>query len=339
MTLRKTLKHHLWVWGVFIFIFYAVWFWLVFVREEAWQVVESNWRIALAMLFGSYVAGSTPMGGGTVGFPILVLAFGEPASLGRDFSFAIQSIGMTSASLFILCRRQPLAWATMQGALVGSLAGLPIGIFLIAPLVPELWIKVVFAVLWAAFGCLHLYRMREIAAHEGMTDFDERWDFRVGLGVGLLAALTVVPVTGVGIDMMVYALLVLVCRADLKIAVPTTVVVMAFNSVLGVALKAVFTGFPEGLYAKWLAAAPVVALGAPLGALVVSLVGRKRTLLFVSLLCIGQFAWTCHHEYGVLGGAGIGLSIGAVVVLLFVFERLRLWGANLVGERIRRKAM
>jgi hypothetical protein len=36
------------------------------------------------MAFGSYVAGSTPMGGGTVGFPILVLLFDLPATLGRD---------------------------------------------------------------------------------------------------------------------------------------------------------------------------------------------------------------------------------------------------------------
>jgi hypothetical protein len=34
--------------------------------------------MAIAMTIGSYVAGSTPMGGGTVGFPVLfLLAFHE----------------------------------------------------------------------------------------------------------------------------------------------------------------------------------------------------------------------------------------------------------------------
>ena len=42
--------------------------------------------IAAAMAVGSYFAGSTPMGGGTVGFPVLVLLFDGPATLGRDFA-------------------------------------------------------------------------------------------------------------------------------------------------------------------------------------------------------------------------------------------------------------
>jgi len=51
-----------------------------------------------------------------------------------------------------------------------------------------------------------------------------------------------------------------------------------------------------GTFENWLAAAPVVALGAPLGALVVSRVGRRPALLFVSLLCVAQFVWTLVHE-------------------------------------------
>jgi uncharacterized protein len=109
-----------------------------------------------------------------------------PASLGRDFSFAVQSIGMTSASIFILARRQPLAWSMLQGAMLGRAARHAARHLLLAPLLPELWIKLVFAVAWASFGVLHLYRIGEIAAHEGMTEFDERWDFRVGLGIGVL---------------------------------------------------------------------------------------------------------------------------------------------------------
>lgn len=46
-----------------------------------------------------------------------------------------------------------------------------------------------------------------------MTEFDERWDFRVGLVLGLLAGATVVAVTGVGIDMVLYTALVLISRS------------------------------------------------------------------------------------------------------------------------------
>lgn len=331
MTIRARRKPHLWIWLLWLAGFYSVWSWLVF-GHDRWAVVTAHWPIAVAMTMGSYVAGSTPMGGGTVGFPILVLLFGLPATMGRDFSFAVQSIGMTSASIFILSRRQPLAWSMLKGSMVGSLLGTPVGIIWFAPLIPGLWVKIVFAVVWCSFGVLHLYRLGEIASHEGMTEFDERWDFRVGLVLGILSGATVAAVTGVGIDMVLYAALVLLCRADLKIAIPTSVVIMAFTSVLGVVVKNLTTGLEPGAFENWLAAAPIVALGAPLGAFVVDLIGRKPTLLFVAVLCVGQFFWTCLVERNSLGIGGILIAVAAVGFALFGFERLRAWGAVLVGE-------
>ncbi|MBS7456918.1 sulfite exporter TauE/SafE family protein [Coralloluteibacterium stylophorae] len=332
MTLLTPRKPFLWIWFLWLGAFYATWCWLAFGRG-LWPEAVAHWPMALSMTFGSYIAGSTPMGGGTVGFPILVLLFDMPATLGRDFSFAVQSIGMTSASIFILARRQPLAWAMLKGALLGATAGLPLGIFLVAPLVPELWIKLVFAVIWASFGVLHLYRIGEIAGRAGMTDFDERWDFRVGVVIGFAAAALVAAVTGVGIDMVLYAALVLLCRADLRIAIPTSVLIMAWTSVLGIAIKSVSTGVAPGVFGNWLAAAPVVALGAPLGALVVNLIGRRPTLVFVALLCVGQFAWTCRTEWAALGWGGLLLALAAVGLCLLGFERLRRWGALLAAGR------
>lgn len=335
MSIQAPRKTRLWVWFVWLAGFYAVWSWLV-VGRGLWQTAVEHWQIAVAMTVGSYVAGSTPMGGGTVGFPILVLLFDQPAELGRDFSFAVQAIGMTSASILILARRQPLAWAMLKGALAGTAAGVPLGILWVAPWVPSLWIKVLFAVVWGSFGLLHLRRIGEIAGHVGMTDFDERWDFRVGLATGFLSGASVVAVSGVGTDMALYMVLVLVCRADLKIAIPTSVVIMAFSSVVGIATKALFTGVQPGVFEHWLAAAPIVALGAPLGAFMVDLIGRKPTLLVVAALCVGQLAWTLHDERASLGLAGIGAALAATGLFLLGFERLRHWGAEIVGERKRR---
>jgi len=337
MTLHSLPKQRLWIWLLWLVAFYGVWLWLV-AGQGHWQTAKEHWPIALAMALGSYVAGSTPMGGGTIGFPILVLLFEFPASLGRDFSFAIQSIGMTSASIFILSRRQPLAWSMLKGAMVGSLVGTPIGVFFIAPLIPDLWIKVVFAVIWASFGVLHLYRIGEIAAHEGMIEFDERWDLRVGFFAGIFSAVTVVAVTGVGIDMVIYATLVLLCRCDLKIAIPTSVILMAFTSLVGIAVKSLFGDVQPGVFEHWLAAAPVVALGAPLGVFMVALLGRKPTLLVVAVLCVGQFIWTCYAEWPALGTGGVAIAIAAVALCLLFFERLRVLGGELVGERKRLNA-
>lgn len=327
----KPVKTYLKIWFLWLAAFYAVWLWLV-IDQGYWADAVAHWPIAMAMALGSYVAGSTPMGGGTVGFPVLVLWFDMPATLGRDFSFAVQAIGMTSAAIFIVCRRQPLAWAMLKGATLGILLGTPLGIFFIAPYIPELWIKIVFAVIWAAFGVLHLYRINEIAGHSGMTEFNERWDFRLGLICGLFAGATVVSVTGVGIDMVVYAALVLLCRADLKIAIPSSVIVMAIASVYGIAIKNLTNDVAPGVFENWLAAAPVVALGAPLGAFIVGLIGRKPTLLFVAVLCVGQFIWTCTNQYAALGLSGLTLALLAVGLMLLIFEKLRAWGAVLAGE-------
>lgn len=332
MSILPPRRQHLWLWFAWLGAFYGTWSWLV-VHRDLWATVEAHWPIALAMALGSYAAGSTPMGGGTIGFPVLVLLFGMPASLGRDFSFAIQSIGMTSASILILARRQPLAEAMLKGGLLGTLVGTPLGILLLAPWIPDLWIKLLFAVIWASFGVLHLFRIGEITSHTGMTEFDERWDFRVGLLLGATSGATVAAVTGVGIDMVLYAALVLLCRADLKIAIPSSVILMAFTSVVGVAVKSLTTGFQPGTFDNWLAAAPIVALGAPLGTVVVDYIGRRPTLLVVAVLCVGQFVWTCYVEQETLGLLGTVLALAAVGACLLGMEKLRTWGASLVGER------
>jgi len=71
-------------------------------------------------------------------------------------------------------------------------------VWFIAPLIPELWIKMVFAVVWASFGVLHLYRIGGISGHVGMTEFNERRNFPLGRTLGALSGATVAAVTRVG---------------------------------------------------------------------------------------------------------------------------------------------
>jgi uncharacterized membrane protein YfcA len=321
-------RQYLWLWFLWLAGFYTTWLVLV-VLGDHWQTLAEHWGIAVAMGMGSYVAGSTPMGGGTVGFPILVLLFEQPAQLGRDFSFAVQSIGMVSASIFILCRRQPLEWPLLGPSLVGALIGTPLGILYVAPLVPALAIKLTFAVVWCSFGVLHLYRTREFAQAEGLADPMPRFDRWVGFALGFSAGITVAAITGVGIDMVLYATLVLLRRADLKIAIPSSVIIMGFTSLLGIVFKNLVTGVQPGVFENWLAAAPVVALGAPLGVFIVNRIGRVPTLYFVAVLCIGQFVWTVNDEWASLGLRGLAIALAGVLAFNIVFELLHRWGYRL----------
>lgn len=317
----RSSHHPLLPWFVFLGIFYLVWLGIVIVGAH-WQTIADHWGIAVAMAAGSYAAGSTPMGGGTVGFPVLVLLFDQSPNLGRDFSFAVQSIGMTSASIFICCRRQPVEWPMLRWAMLGTLFGTPLGILFIAPLVSPLMIKIVFAVLWCSFGVLHLYRLTELTRHEGMAPGAHRFDCIAGLLIGLLAGATISSITGVGIDMVIYAVLVLLCQADLKIAIPTSVIIMAFTSLVGIATKSITITVNPEVFGNWLAAAPVVAIGAPLGAYIVDKIGRKLTLLTVSILCIGQFIFTVRSEWSTLGYTGLWLALLGVLLFNLGFEWL-----------------
>jgi uncharacterized membrane protein YfcA len=317
---------------VWLALFYLAWLTLV-ISGGHLQTVLGHWPIAVAMLGGSYVAGSTPMGGGTVGFPVLVMVMDLPATLGRDFSFAVQSVGMTSASIYILSRRQPIEWPMLRAALVGALIGTPLGIVYLAPLASDLAIKLLFATLLCSFGLLHLRRINEITGYHGITPTDLAFDNKAGFLVGLLASMTVASITGVGIDMMIYMVLVLLCHADLKIAIPTSVILMAFTSLVGLSVKLLTGSVQPGTFATWLAAAPVVAIGAPLGALVVNRIGRRATLLFVSLLCVGQFIWTLVHERGALTSWSLAASILGVLLFLLVFQDLYNRGNQLARRK------
>ena len=96
-------------WRLFlpVVLVYPTWLY-VMVKEDAWEEVFSFYVMSLTMVFGSLIAGSTPMGGGVVAFPVVVLYLKLQPEEGRDFSLMIQSVGMTSASFLIIYAKRHL---------------------------------------------------------------------------------------------------------------------------------------------------------------------------------------------------------------------------------------
>ncbi len=266
------------------------------------------------------------MGGGTVGFPILVMLLHEVPQLGRDFSFCIQSIGMTSASIFLFCRRDQIDRQVLVWSCAGSLIGTPLGILFIEPLISGLWIKLLFSILWASFGAFTIIKIGQISVPTkliGMAQPIRNCDRVLPFVIGLIGGGTVAAITGVGIDMFVYLYLILIKRTDLRIAIPTSVVIMAFTSLVGVATLSLKGHSLAPVFPFWLAAAPIVALGAPLGSFVVQMIGRGITLFVVSLLCIVQLGWLCVQEFESLQAIhwiavilGTFLGVGVCIYLL-----------------------
>ena len=319
---RRTLLFALW-----LAAFAGAWLYLVSSGGH-WRALIDHWGIAVAMAVGSYFGASTPVGGGAVGFPVLVLLFGEPPAVGRDFSFAIQSIGMVSASIFIFARRRPVAWRLLGWSLAAGTVVVPLATVWLVPVLPPLAVKLLFAVVWAGFGLVHFVRWREIETLTGSGARTPGRDLRLGLAIGTAGGL-VTAATGVGVNMLLYMVLVMLFRSDAKIAIPTSVIAMAALSLVGVATRAALGGFHPEVYPNWLTAAPVVVLGAPLGAWMVQRLPRAPTLWLVSALCVGQFLWVCLHER--VTGAPLAAALAGVGVFVWIFHALHRRGLQLAG--------
>jgi uncharacterized membrane protein YfcA len=204
---------------------------------------------------------------------------------------------------------------------------MPLGMSLVAPNVTNSSVKILFSIVYASFGLLLLVRLRSIVANEGPSQtyftMDPAIAFLVGVLGGLLAS-----VIGVGADILLYGTLVLLYHTDIKVAIPTSVILMAFTSVVGAGCSLVVAVcLPAGrdsiidVFPYWLAAAPVVAVGGPLGSLVSRLVPRRIILGAVAFLCLFQYCWTCYHEHlacRALVLAAISV-IGLNIMLHFLF--------------------
>lgn len=315
-----------WVW---LAVWYVAWIAIVLVGGHV-QTISDHWPIAVAMALGSYFAGSTPMGGGTIGFPVLVLILGEGAALGRDFSLAVQSIGMTSAAIFILASRRPIERTLLLWTLVGVTVATPLGAAFVAGRIPDVWIKLIFAVIWCSFGILHFVKMREIVAMHGVTRTSTGFDREIGLAVGVVGGL-LASIVGVGVDMVLYAVLVLLYRADLKAAIPTSVIAMAYASLVGIGSHAALGSLDPAVFGHWIAAAPIVAVGAPFGALVVHYLPRRPTLVLVSGLCVLQYVWMLGRTKPT--GSALIFAIGGVVIFNALFHLMYARGKKLHDAR------
>lgn len=308
---------------VWIVVLYAFLGWLIVGGGHLTTALQ-NWPMAIAMAVGSYIAGSTPMGGGTIGFPVLVLVFGESAVIGRDFSFAIQAIGMTSASVYILSRRLPVAWNVLIPAMIGSSVGTPLGVLFLAPQVDDLFVKLLFAVTWAGFGIAQFRLMRHLLEPEPLAHPHLGFDCFIGLLVGFGGGLFIASITGVGIDMLLFVVLVLLVRVDARCGIASSVILMTFTSIVGLTTNSLAFGIPSEVWSNWYAAAPVVAIGAPLGALAASVIPRGVTLGIVSVLCVAQFVAFCAAER--ISGWTLAASLIALAATTAGFSLVNRWG-------------
>jgi uncharacterized membrane protein YfcA len=208
----------------------------------------------------------------------------------RNFSLAIQSVGMTAAALWIFANRIPVERTYLKLGLIGGTAGIVIGTFGIAPYVPAAYSKMLFVSFWLSYG-LALFLLNHVwerDTREALPALSagQRWEI-IGVGVigGILSA-----ILGNGLDICTFAFVTLKYRISEKIATPTSVVLMASNAVVGFFLHGVVLQDmqPEAIN-YWLVSIPVVIFGAPFGAYVVSKLHRLVIASLLYVIIVAQF--------------------------------------------------
>jgi uncharacterized protein len=152
-------------------------------------------------------------------------------------------------------------------------------------------VKLLFSCLWMSFAMITLARNQEFCSLKGAPDLGWNRAAAIGVPIGMLGGV-IASMIGVGLEMLLYTVLVLLFRCDLKVAVPTAVCATAITSIVGTALHLLIGDIPRAIFGNWLAAAPLVIFGAPAGTFLVTRIPRIRLLYFVSALCVFQFVWT-----------------------------------------------
>ncbi|MFQ6046362.1 MAG: sulfite exporter TauE/SafE family protein [Gemmatimonadales bacterium] len=261
--------------------------------RDLWHLFATNWFMSVTMAFGSFVAGATSEGGGAVAFPVMTLVFGISPTIARDFSLMIQTVGMNAAAFAIVLLGIPVEWRVIRWASLGGTLGIVFGLEFVT-LAPAR-AKMLFVSTWLAFAValylINRYRDREV--HRRIQAFRRR-DALLLLATGIVGGI-VSSVTGSGLDITTFAVIVLYMSLSEKVATPTSVILMGLNAGVGFLYRGVFGGGAEGISTEawgfWYVCVPIVVVGAPLGSWFIR--GRSRLWIagFLYLSIAAQYIW------------------------------------------------
>lgn len=185
------------------------------------------------MAFGSMVGGGTSEGGGAVAFPVFTKLLHISAYDARNFSLAIQSVGMGSASLSIFFLRIPIERRALLYAGIPAIAGVIFGAIWIAPFIPQMIVRTSFTVLVACIGIALLLLNRESGdLRNSKLPWFGSEERIILITAGFLGGI-VSALVGTGENSVIFMVLVLLFRINEKIATPATVVLMTMATIPG----------------------------------------------------------------------------------------------------------
>lgn len=256
---------------------------------EALMNFSEQFHIALTMVFGSFVAGGTALGGGAIAFPVMTKVLLIEPKTAKVFSLAIQSFGMTAAALTIIYGGIRYYKNVVLLALFGAVPGIIISLSWVVDWVPRLAVKSLFSLLIFCFAVtllrLHLFNK----AMKDTSDWHKTYLLPL---VGFIGGITS-GLIGSGADIAIFALLVLFYKKDLKASTATSVIIMAVTSVIASFYNFYYLEtFTPQINEYVLAAIPVVVIGAPLGAYFCAKIKPSVLMAFLLTLITLEVSFT-----------------------------------------------
>ncbi|KAH8076606.1 sulfite exporter TauE/SafE [Aureococcus anophagefferens] len=210
----------------------------------------------------------------------VTMVFGSMPHVAKQFSYMIQSVGMTAAAFVILYMQVRVEWKSITYCSIGGMVGLIYGLEEIAPVLTPPYAKMSTSC-WTRSTSPEIWKSADLTPY-WWANLVLNWKALVLLAAGFIGGIFT-SFAGSGIDICSFSVLTLLFRVSEKTATPTSVVLMAINTVIAMC------------YCKWMmreglealawefftVCAPIVVIGAPLGSVVGSYVHRLVLATFV----------------------------------------------------------
>lgn len=254
--------------------------WLIAISsQDSYENLIERIYMGITMAIGSFIAGATSEGGGAVAFPVMTMVYNIGPDVSRDYSLLIQSCGMVAASFTIFKNKIPVNFNVILYTSLGAIVGNFIGFNYIVNNVSTMLIKLSFCSIWMSFAII-FYKTHFNAKDIFQFTIKKR-DKLLLLLLGVIGGI-ITTLFGTGADIVSFAFATLYLGTSIQIATPTSVVIMAINSLACLFIKYFYFGgiHPEA-FEFLLVSMPVVIIGAPLGALYISKKGKKTLMILL----------------------------------------------------------
>ncbi|KAA1246819.1 sulfite exporter TauE/SafE family protein [Aquimarina sp. RZ0] len=249
---------------------------------DEWYLLKEFWEVPLTMTLGSFVAGFSAEGGGAIAFPIFTKVLHIVPLDAKQFSLLIQSVGMTMASIFILYKKIHFHSFAIFPAVLGGILGQLIS-FASGLSIESNHLKWIFTIHITALAIALI--IKQLLFVKSVDIIKSKNKNKILFFTGILGGVLTINI-GSGADLIAFIILTLILNSKEKKATPTTVIIMALNSIIGVMLISAFGNWSSWSVNAWKTAIPVVIFGAPIGAYFASLISNSLIIKFLISLII-----------------------------------------------------